>query len=68
MKFKYKIKVVEDNKGNKTGIVLCFKDFEELMEDVEDAQDLQDVFKRANEKTIPYEEVMNRLLGNVAKK
>jgi hypothetical protein len=68
MKFRYKIQILEDDQGNKTGVLLHVKDFEKLIESVENLQDMQTVFQRLHEKSIPYEKVRSEIFGNARKK
>ena len=68
MKLRYKTQILEDQQGKKTGIILHLKDFEKIIELIEDLQDEQAVYERMHEKSVPYEKVKNKFLGNVTKK
>ncbi len=52
---------ITDNNGVKTSVILSMKDFGELIEDIED---LAFIATLKEEKTIPYEEVIEDLKAN----
>lgn len=66
MKSKSGIKIIFDEKGNKTGVLLRIKDFEKLMDELEDLKDLTVAYERRSKefKPIPYEKIRKELFGN----
>jgi len=64
------IKIIFDEKGKKTGVLIRIKDFKKLMEKLEDLEDLALAYERTSKKfkPIPYEQVIKELFGNDTKK
>ncbi|MGB8467774.1 MAG: hypothetical protein WCE21_02125 [Candidatus Babeliales bacterium] len=70
MKSKSGIKIIFDENGNKTGVLIRVKDFEKLIEELETLKDLTIAYERRSQKRkpIPYEKIREELFGNGAKK
>lgn len=70
-KLKLLPQILNDEEGNKTGVLLKIKDFEKLIEELEDLHDLRTIYKHQllgdNVKTIPYEKIREKLFGNAGK-
>lgn len=70
MKTKFKVKLIFDENGNKTGVLMAIKEFKKLLETLEDLNDLKTTYERINKnfKPIPYEKIRKELFGYDTKK
>jgi len=59
-----------DDAGNKTGVKIKFKDFENLIKKLEDLHDLHSAYQHKGKKlkTIPFEQAVKEALDKNAKK
>ncbi len=69
-KLKFKIETLYDDQDNEVGVILKYKDFEEIMTKLEDLHDIYEFYKRKDKstKTISLEAVKKELFGSHAKK
>jgi len=64
-----KNKWLYDENGKKSGVKISFKDFDKLIDRLEDLHDIYVAYQHTSKKlkTIPYEKVMEKILGKNAK-
>lgn len=70
MKLNFKVKIIFDAKGKKTGVLISIKEFERLIQELEDLKDLAVAYERTSKafKPIPYDQIRKELFGDDAKK
>jgi hypothetical protein len=65
-KLKIKPQILFDDEGKKSGVILKFKEFDELMEQLADLKSLCTVYQRTKKplQTVAFEEAMKRVFGD----
>jgi hypothetical protein len=66
MKPKSGVKIFYDEGGNKTGVLMTVRYFENLIEELEDLHDILTVYERTSKPftPIPYEKIQKELFGD----